>query len=407
MSKFLSFLLCFSVLASACQSEPAETGMPLEESLESTVGEEPTEVLPVEVHFEPGRESTVASSDYTLVDNTGYGFAYDASNVLDQDFSTAWCQSEIDPEVDGPFAGGMTLTFTESPAGKMVGIVPGFARDETIYFQNNRIKQLVLQDGPSPILEDNIVFDFEDSYGMQFFQLPEGVDESLTFYVSDVYPGSKYDDTCIAEMDLWSDYVENEDAEAAIDYYLENKEAYALRPVGIKNLAMSFGAEGNNGVPGHLVAKTLNSCGQINQTLYEFELSGNDTQYSWADTGEWAYIHNNFAGEGGGYWGLSEWMSSAGNVPAVSVEMNEWAKEGDLITIKWIDLYLIDMETGEMGSRLIDSEEVSVKLCTDGSLHASSILSANEGEHSFWGGGEVEVYFNDRLLGQTDYSLPQ
>lgn len=407
MPKFLSILLCLSVLTSACQSEPAETGMPLKESLESTVGEEPTEVLPVEVHFEPGRESTVASSDTTLVDNTGYGFAYDASNVLDQDFSTAWCQSELNPEVDGPFAGGITLTFSESPAGEMVGIVPGFARDETIYFQNNRIKQLVLLDGASPILEDNIVFNLEDSYGMQFFQLPEGVGESLKFYVSDVYPGSKYDDTCIAEMDLWSDYVENEDSEAAYNYYLENKEAQSLRPVGINDLAMSFGAEGNDDEPSHLVAKTLNSCGQINQTVFESEMSGNDTTYFWADTGDWAYVHNDFEGEGGGYWSLSTWSSSAGNVPAVSVEMNEWAKEGDLVTIKWIDHYLINMETGETGSRLIDSEEVSVKLCSDGSLHASSILSKNEGEHSFWGGGEVEVYFNDRLLGQTDYSLPQ
>lgn len=405
MPRALSPLLCLALLTTACESEVPLTKDEEKSSTEEVVEEEVVKEDVLEITFEADRETTVASSDYTLVDNTGYGFAYDASNVFDLDYSTAWCQSKVDPETDGLFAGGLTLTFTESPAGKIMGIVPGYARDEAIFKQNNRIKTLVLVDSASPILEDNTVYELEDAYEMQFIQLPADIDESFMLFVAGVYPGSKYKDTCIAEIDLWSPWVEQKDADAAYEYYLENKEAYALRPVGVKSIEMIFGAEGSGGNSAHSVAKTLTSCGQINYSMFESELVGNDIDYSWSDTGEWAYVHNSFDGESGGYLGLSEWMSSAGNVPAVSVEMNEQTKEGDLITIKWIDHYLTD--TGELDSRLVNSEEVSVELCTDGSLYVNSILSPSEGEYNFWVTGEVEIYFNDRLLGQTDYSLPQ
>ncbi|MDP2625038.1 MAG: hypothetical protein Q8P27_02515, partial [Candidatus Peregrinibacteria bacterium] len=60
---------------------------------------EDSQTGPRDLVIEFSRESTIASSSYELEDNTGYGFAYHASNVFDLDYSTSWCASESDEDL--------------------------------------------------------------------------------------------------------------------------------------------------------------------------------------------------------------------------------------------------------------------------------------------------------------------
>lgn len=169
----------------------------------TSVKEENQEPLDDIVSTEQTAESEVAwaesSSAVLPEDRTGN---YEAENVFDGDLSTAWCPAPVDSSEEGPFAGALILHFTQSPSGKTMNIFPGFARDEKTYWENNRIKTLVVPGLPSPALEDAFLFDLKDEYGFQSIVLPQGLKDTIMLFSQEVYPGSKYDDTCIAEIQL-------------------------------------------------------------------------------------------------------------------------------------------------------------------------------------------------------------
>jgi len=163
-------------------------------------------------------------ADSVLVDSTNIGFNYEAAMVDDEDFSTAWCSSE------GGIGGKISYVFDSLVEASYFGVVGGFARDESIFAQNNRLKTI-------KIYLDDIEFgEYEllDEYGMQFVDLVGAQPfKKITMEIVAVYPGNKYDDTCIAEWDFWSDYVVNHDSVAAVNYYENYKQADALKPYDI------------------------------------------------------------------------------------------------------------------------------------------------------------------------------
>ncbi len=158
-----------------------------------------------------------------LVDNTGIGFNYEGEMVADRDFSTAWCSEK-------GLNGKISYVFSTPVKASGFGIVGGFARDEAIFKQNNRVHgmQMYFDD-----VKGNLVT-LEDKYGMQFVDFGgEKTFKKITLEVQEVYSGSKYDDTCISEWDFTSDYVKNKDAAAAKGYYENYKKKDALKPYDI------------------------------------------------------------------------------------------------------------------------------------------------------------------------------
>lgn len=381
MKKLLALITVCLLILTACSSQ--QQVVPIDTSIDATtsISDDSDSV------FIFSRESTLAESDAVLEDNTGYGFAYDASNVLDQDFSTAWCRSAVNPD-DGPFAGGLTLTFSESPAGKTLGIVPGFARDDSIYFQNNRVKTLVLVDSASPLMEDNYVYELEDTYGMQFITLPDDLGDHFMLSVADVYPGSKYDDTCIAEVDLWSDYVENEDADAAYDYYVQNKKDAALRPVGVEDdgVEFLFANDYENVKPGDLIS----SCGARSSSV--------EKKY-------WSMGFAIWKGDNivSGYGEELGWYGEAGEQAVLSAKMNQWAEEGDEIMVKWWnDNSYYRPETLDL--KLLQVSSVEVKACDNGALYISDVFSKDAASIGVF---VVEMYYQNKLVGKDEFTLMQ
>jgi len=217
--KKLSILAMVAMVFSACSGEESDNravmpdGMEVPEAVEVTVVEEiATSIIEVD-DFEVEVSSV-------LTDDTGIGFEYDAEMLTDKDFSTAWCSDDDEGEV--------IFTFDQLVEAEVVGIVPGFGRDEAIYNQNNRIKKMRVR-----FFADNQAskeFELEDEYEMHFVDLGGKVFDKITFEILEVHEGAKFDDTCISEIDFWSDYVVSEDSDAAMDYYQENEAASALRP---------------------------------------------------------------------------------------------------------------------------------------------------------------------------------
>ena len=85
-----------------------------------------------------------------------------------------------------------------------VGLDVGYDKSADIFAKNNRIKRatLIFSNG------DRVELGFADKRGMQRVPLVRGPGQNIqTPYVKvvveEVFPGWKYDDTCLAEIEVW------------------------------------------------------------------------------------------------------------------------------------------------------------------------------------------------------------
>ncbi|MCM1386577.1 MAG: leucine-rich repeat domain-containing protein [Bacillus sp. (in: Bacteria)] len=162
-------------------------------------------------------QEVTASSE--LASGTG---RYSADNVTKQERGTAWaegvdgngvgesllyrqrCVCGTDNEWDAlcqwkdvaPRSDGF-LRYTE------ICIVNGYARDESVWEKNGRVKKLMMyvEDKPYACLE------LEDTIFPQYFTLPEddikvlnGGMLEVRYEIMEVYPGSEYEDTCLTGL---------------------------------------------------------------------------------------------------------------------------------------------------------------------------------------------------------------
>ncbi|MFH0853671.1 MAG: hypothetical protein V1853_04685 [bacterium] len=184
----------------------------------------------------PPLAETIVTASSTLI-STGYD--YSPSQVIDQDFSTSWVEGV---EGDG-INEWIKMQFTGAGQINTLGIVPGFAKNTTLYQENNRLKTVELEfsDGST------ITSELTDEYGMHFIEFPTKNTSYIKMTVKEIYSGTKYADSPVAELDIWSDYVLNKDAAAALAYYEKYKKPAETQPVVkyISNIYMAMGIMGS------------------------------------------------------------------------------------------------------------------------------------------------------------------
>ena len=93
----------------------------------------------------------------------------------------------------------MVLTFPAPVEVTQFGIVVGYDRDEEIFFANHRLRRARLE-------FDNgtgLVVEFQDQRGMQRINIPPTLTQTIAIVIEDVYSGARYDDTPIAEVEIW------------------------------------------------------------------------------------------------------------------------------------------------------------------------------------------------------------
>jgi hypothetical protein len=341
MKKIIAlFLLASLALFSACGSD-TEVVTVVDEN-----GEEVQVELPLGKELDPA--DVVVTASAVLTDASGYGFDYSPDKVLDTDYSTAWC-------VSNNAIPTLSLEFPEETLLGTVGIMPGFGRDEDIFMKNNHIKYLeVWYDDQPEALEE---FYFEDSYEMQFFQMPAEPVTKVNFKITQVYRGSLYNDTCVAEVDFWSDWVENQDAAAAYEFYTEEKAEEALQPVGIESLSMTTG-------------EYLTDCGAVSS----------ESPY---------YLQN------------GKWLNFLEGPIAVSAKLDEYGFEGAEVTVNWVMT-----GSGLPGDtsnypQTIESKTLEANACENGDLYVYDTFPLTAG--SF----DVELFYGDNLIGSASYSIAQ
>ena len=120
---------------------------------------------------------------------------YGSTKVLDGDFSTVWSEG-VSGYGNGEW---IILDFDNIYTVKKIKIVNGLVNKKNGYYNNNRPKSLTLQfsDGSS----QNINLE-DDNTGYQVVNINAVETSYVKFVINSVYYGTKYDDTCIADIEI-------------------------------------------------------------------------------------------------------------------------------------------------------------------------------------------------------------
>ncbi len=126
------------------------------------------------------------------------GNNYSAENLTDGDPETAW--------VEGVYGYGHGEVITVSVIDKIIAegfaVRNGYCRPDGAWLENARIRKFIVCLNDSPFM----VAELEDTTDMQVIRFSEnlslGEDDSLTFEILEIYPGSMYQDAAVSELSL-------------------------------------------------------------------------------------------------------------------------------------------------------------------------------------------------------------
>lgn len=147
---------------------------------------------------------------------------YSPQKLLDADFSTAWAEGTQGCGINE----SISIKFKDSSDIKSLHIINGYQKSAETYLNNSRIKKLKLEmlisaknNAKSEIKEIELLDynkkDFDPMYGSDFEKnirnrkqaliSPDDFDyeysiKSVKITILEVYPGTKYEDTCISEI---------------------------------------------------------------------------------------------------------------------------------------------------------------------------------------------------------------
>lgn len=139
----------------------------------------------------------VSSSSQLPSDRYG---TYGPYAAIDGSEETAWVEG-----VPGPGTGEwIQLTFPGTIELHVLGFDVGFDKDADLFAKNNRIKKATLVFSN----DEQTSLSFEDARGLQEFSMarapgPNVETTSIKIIIDEVYPGTAYDDTCLAEIEVW------------------------------------------------------------------------------------------------------------------------------------------------------------------------------------------------------------
>jgi hypothetical protein len=125
-----------------------------------------------------------------------------AKDVGDYHADTAWVAGK-----KGGIDESITLTLSKPEHVDQIGLIPGFSKSKTLYFANNRVQELEVEvNGKHQVTatlpDEYISFGPYSKKGYELIDLGDyfGEAKTITLRVKGIYPGTKYNDTCISEV---------------------------------------------------------------------------------------------------------------------------------------------------------------------------------------------------------------
>jgi hypothetical protein len=129
---------------------------------------------------------------------------YAVKNIIDERPETAWVEGRKDSGINEYINIHFNTRVEVEPNNyeegllkiKKIGIINGYAKNNTIFKQNNRVKKIRLKGG-----SHDQIYTLKDTMDMQYIEFDEPILTSMIkITIFEVYKGSKYDDTCISEI---------------------------------------------------------------------------------------------------------------------------------------------------------------------------------------------------------------
>ena len=120
---------------------------------------------------------------------------YGSTRVLDGDFSTVWSEG-VSGYGEGEW---IRLDFDSIYTVEKIKIVNGLVNKKNGYYNNNRPKSISLRfsDGSR-----QTIYLEDDNTGYQVVNIDPVDSNYIEFTINSVYYGTKYDDTCIADIEV-------------------------------------------------------------------------------------------------------------------------------------------------------------------------------------------------------------
>jgi hypothetical protein len=150
-------------------------------------------VTGVEADFSEVPANIIVSSQ--LIERNRPSEAYKAENMADGNIATAWAEG-----ADGAGIGEwIKFGFDRPKKIKAIKILAGYAKTETVYFNNNRVKEMkvIFSDGEAQTANLTDSKDFQ-----RIVIARDRPTQFVKLEIRDVYHGRKFDDTCISEIDF-------------------------------------------------------------------------------------------------------------------------------------------------------------------------------------------------------------
>ncbi len=100
---------------------------------------------------------------------------------------------------DGAKGAWIQVNLKQTSPIQKIGLINGFARDETAFKINHRIRRarLVFADG------QEIPIKLKDDMSLQLIEVNRISSDFVRLIIEDIYPSSKYPHTCLAEMKIY------------------------------------------------------------------------------------------------------------------------------------------------------------------------------------------------------------
>jgi hypothetical protein len=120
---------------------------------------------------------------------------YDATRALDGNPATAWVEGAADAG-SGEY---LWLDFAQPVRVSQIGLITGLDGREAIFGANNRVREarFIFSDGRTWRAT------FADQRAMQYIAVDPVTTSSVIIVIDEVYHGSTYNDTAIAEVEIW------------------------------------------------------------------------------------------------------------------------------------------------------------------------------------------------------------
>jgi hypothetical protein len=126
------------------------------------------------------------------------GGNYNVYNIYDNNYKTAWVEGIIDYGI-GEWIEYQFSTLNDSIEG--IEFCNGYVKNKKTFKENSRVKKMKMYLNGKPYA----IINLEDTYATQLFYFDDLIKSDLKnirikFEILEVYPGTKYKDTCISEL---------------------------------------------------------------------------------------------------------------------------------------------------------------------------------------------------------------